>query len=69
MVIDAISPPTFRPPKGVFVAAEQARYYASLISIAAYIRFDAETFKEALRDWGYAGPASLRPEWLRKTEG
>ncbi len=68
MVIDAISPSTFRPPPAVLAAAEKAGYYWSLINVATYRRFEAETFKEALRDWGYTGPAPLQPEWLQKTE-
>jgi hypothetical protein len=67
MVIDAIWPPKFRPPKGVASAADAAGYYVSFINANIYSCFDTDTFKEALLDWGYCGPAVLRPEWCPLT--
>ena len=42
--------------------SESTPYYGSALNPLHYSSFDVETFVEALRDWGWAGPGSP-PEW------
>lgn len=39
--------------------------YVSFIKADEYRTYERERFIEALTDWGYFGPDSLRPIWLR----
>lgn len=36
----------------------------SFVDAAVYSIQDIDGFKDALRDWGYFGPAEGRPEWI-----
>jgi hypothetical protein len=50
---------------GPFSALAKRRgFFFSCISAKAYKTFDREAFIEALKDWGWFGPASEKPKWL-----
>lgn len=53
-----------KPTKDFFQAAKQEGYSASVINANIYITYSRETFIEALKDWGWFGPASQKPKWI-----
>ena len=42
---------------------ESADYYFSKLNPDVYDHYDRDIFIDTLRDWGWYGPESLRPEW------
>jgi hypothetical protein len=59
-----MGPPSAPTSAEAIVAAEESGYTYSFVSADSYGRFDAEHFKDTLRDWGYYGPPETRPSWL-----
>ncbi len=74
--------PDFGGPKGIVVdlyfrgeyeldeelklAAKSQGLFYSFVNAEIYGRYDEETFKEALADWGFFGEETRRPSWLKK---
>jgi hypothetical protein len=50
------------PSSDVLEGLRSEEYFCSLLS-GAYERFDEALFRGTLNDWGYFGPAELRPSW------
>jgi hypothetical protein len=65
MVIGLIGA-TYKTDRELALAAKPQGMFCSFINPAVYERYDEETFKEALVDWGYFGDESRRPNWLQK---
>lgn len=64
MVVYLMLPrPSYDTP-GLMEAARALDMYYSCINGEVYGVFDAEVFKEALRDWGFFGPESEKPDWI-----
>lgn len=67
--------PHFGSPIGTIIASQEdpdealdvadaLGYYAPGLSPDRYESYERTTFVEALSDWGWYGPAELRPKWL-----
>jgi hypothetical protein len=64
MLVQAMFPPTFERDAMLGHLALRAGYYISFINGASYSVFDPDKYIETLVDWGYFGPAVMRPKWL-----
>ena len=63
MIVEAIEGPDFNTDTALAVAASEAGVYCSFVNPEQYAVFEEETFKEALRDWGFFGRPTARPLW------
>ena len=64
IVVDQILPSEYWRTPGLREAVRAQGISYSAINVEVYGSYDAEVFKEALRDWGFFGPESERPEWI-----
>lgn len=53
-----------KPTKDFSEAAKQGGYFLSVVNAEIYRNYSRETFIEALKDWGWFGPASEKPKWI-----
>ena len=64
IVVDLMLPPEYFSTPGLRASVRAQGLSYSAINVEIYGVYDAEVFKEALRDWGFFGPESARPEWI-----
>jgi hypothetical protein len=64
MVVGVTSEPDFAIDPNLVECARTEGLYLSFIDTSVYATRGIESFKDALRDWGYFGPAESRPEWM-----
>ena len=64
IVIGPSWPPDFQTDEDLVQCAKSRDLCYSFLNLEVYRNYDAETFREALRDWGYCGPSHKRPNWL-----
>ena len=64
MVVGGTGPPDFWTDKVLSRWAESAGLYVSFLNLERYSTFDEAFFREALEDWGFYGPPSIKPSWL-----
>lgn len=65
-VIGGVAGPAFQTDAVLWQCAKAAGVYCSFVNMTLYSEYSEARFKEALEDWGYYGPESLRPEWLTR---
>ena len=64
MVVGTATPPNFDTDPELVECAKASKMFCSFLNPERYSTFDAEVFKEALRDWGYFGAPDSRPNWV-----
>jgi hypothetical protein len=64
MLVAGTHGPEFKTDPALSAAAASAGLYCSFVNADAYCIFDGDSFKEALRDWGFFGNPCRRPSWL-----
>jgi hypothetical protein len=64
MVIEGFAPPDYSQNPSVAKFAAEWGLYRTAINLGLYRTYDGDRFREALRDWGFFGPAERRPSWL-----
>ena len=64
MVIGYVKRPLYLVDGDLKRAAEAEGLYCSFVNSEVYSKYDADTFKEALVDWGFFGVKSNRAAWM-----
>ena len=64
MAVLSLQPPFDADSEAVAEELRPYGYYLSCVNARRYSRFEREHFIETLVDWGYTGPATVRPTWL-----